>query len=239
MSYPLGFSTGCLWKLMQQYEERIRFYSGISTDALEINLPTVDMLSWYPSSALLRVIQTFKYVSIHAPKQLYEVGNVTEQVAELKELAKLLKAKAIVLHPNETTNLKLVESSLGSLAAFENMDVRQKGYNNVDQMAKVFEICPSAKLVLDLGHAHTVDPTMQLSADFLEHFGARLAHFHLSFVTQAQGNHHLILSKPDSNIMSFKFPTNIPIIIESVSTTTKEDIKKEYDYIKALLDAKI
>lgn len=115
------------------------------------------------------------------------------------EVAADLGAEMAVLHPGyirglaihvPETALALAMESIGRVAdradrlgvplGLENLFSGLGPYGSPAEMEGLLEAFPQCSLVLDVGHANIEDSTGRRSVDFIERFGARLGHLHLS-----------------------------------------------------------
>ena len=82
-------------------------------------------------------------------------------------------------------------------------------------MAPLFDELPDAGFCLDVPHAWSVDPTMELAGELLDSYGARLGHVHLSSLSP--GLHHVPLTVQDEELFSptLKRCLDVPWIFEA------------------------
>jgi sugar phosphate isomerase/epimerase len=71
---------------------------------------------------------------------------------------------------------------------FENMDVAKRFGRSADDLRSVFDRHPDAGFCLDVAHAWTNDPTLQLGHDLVDAFGDRLRQLHVSGI-EPDGRH--------------------------------------------------
>ena len=231
----IGFSTGCLYKnsenLSKASFEALRLIGANAVEIMYREESDFEQLLELDAKALA----SFSYRSLHAPQ--FELYSDVEKVAVLEKVEFLHKKfdfKTVVIHPYATMNWDILRG-FNLPYAIENMDWKKDIGKYVESMQDIFSKfdCP---MVLDINHCFTNDPSMNLTADMFETFGDRIIEIHLSGF---ENLHEPLFQTQQNEMMMTIQDKNIPIIIESGSTTTKEDIKKQYDYIKAALDAKI
>ncbi|MBM3257426.1 MAG: hypothetical protein FJY98_03850 [Candidatus Liptonbacteria bacterium] len=175
-------------------------------------------------------LDTFSYVSIHAPILPYGNNAATREVFE--EFAKFHARRPIklaVFHPDPVEDFDVFRS-VPFPVAFENMDWRKTSHRTVEDMQKVMTHDPHFKFVLDVNHIYTNDKTMALAQEFLEALHPRLAEVHLSgFTTIHDPLYH---TKQDFLITLVK-DLSQPIILEGVGE--KEELRPEREYVLQLL----
>src|SRR5450755_1341517 len=70
--------------------------------------------------------------------------------------------------------------SLGTRLVLENMDDRKATGRTADEIEPFFEELPDAGFCLDVAHAWSIDPTMDVARELLDRFRSRLKQVHLS-----------------------------------------------------------
>lgn len=121
----------------------------------------------------------FRFVSVHGPTK----DLMVDDRALAATLATLpASVDAIVLHPDVLREPDLFHH-LGSRLVLENMDARKSTGQTVEELAGFFERLPHAGFCLDVAHAWSIDPTMELAHHLLDAFTARLTHLHISSMT--------------------------------------------------------
>lgn len=223
----LGFSSGCLYKTHDRIGREIfDIFRSPGCNAIELmfhDLADAPRIAEISKDELAG----FEHVSLHAPK----FDDLSEK--ELEETLDLIEATHqrigldyVVIHPDTVSNWK-VFSKYSFPIAVENMDNRKEAYKDVADMEKLFSQV-DVKMILDVNHCFSNDPTMKLAYDFIEAFRDRIVGFHLSgFETF----HDPLFKTQQQEIMDAVFDKNLPIIIES-GCESVEDVEREYEYIK-------
>jgi hypothetical protein len=179
--FRLGASTGAYADIRGDWEALIRRAWRLSDAAVELaalsepELP--DLVAFLDSSPTL----PFRFVSTHAPTKARVSGDA-ELASALGKLPSTVDA--VVLHPDTLTDLSPF-GVLGARAVVENMDARKPRGRTVAELEEVFDVLPEARFCLDVGHAWSVDPSMELAHDLLDAFRLRLSHLHISSLTDA------------------------------------------------------
>jgi uncharacterized protein (UPF0276 family) len=110
------------------------------------------------------------------------------------------------------------------------MDWRHKIASDVSSLKEIFSN-KNFKMVLDLNHCYTNDPTMKLAADIYKEFKDIIKHCHLSGI-QDHNNPHSPLYRLQIEIIVNAVPSpDLPIIIES-GFEDLEDARKEAEYLR-------
>lgn len=208
---PIGFSTGALAKgdfrrgiQLQIQHPALR---AIELSALRDHelLPLLDAIDD------LR-LETFEYISFHAPSKL----NVMDEATVVELLLRLPAAWPIIVHPDLIRTFNLW-TRLGSRLCIENMDNRKTTGRTVAELRTLFVSLPAATFCLDVGHAKQIDPTMATAILMLREFGSRLRQVHVSDV--GAGGEHLsigLMARIAFSRLAAHVPRNCPIVIESV-----------------------
>ncbi|HLC89780.1 MAG TPA: hypothetical protein VJG65_02345, partial [Patescibacteria group bacterium] len=186
-----------------------------------------------------RRLNSFEYISIHAPTFEIKYGFNQKSRIVLKSIAaiyKKIKFNLVIFHPDTISNLE-VFSNFDFPVGIENMDNRKNFGQNPSDLKKFFSR-KKFKFVLDLQHIHTNDPTMDLTDDFLAVYKKRLAQIHLSGYDPVNLHHPLYLTK-QKNIIQKAVGLNVPIIIESSfnpKNNLSNQIRQEFRYVKSFLN---
>lgn len=234
---PIGFSTGCMFKTSLTLGNIISFYSHIGADALEINFGEISELKKLNlDDDLLKTINSFSYVSIHAPFKGITYGDndfSRYTIKKLQELCRKLPVKGIAVHPNDVDDFSVLQDS-GLPFLIENMDSRKtRGILAAEFTA--YSMLYNFGYVLDLKHVYEHDSTMALASEFHEAMGVRLEEYHISG-HDGTSNHVLLHNSNNWRdiIYSIPYTNDKPIIIESVFEQPNEfTVKKELEFVKS------
>jgi hypothetical protein len=187
----VGASTGYMSDERGDWDALARRAAEESLTAVELSalsepeLPgLVDWLDGEPSLP-------FRWIAAHGPTKARTLPE-TALVPLLERLAP--RVAAIVLHPDTMTDLTLY-TRLGAKLAIENMDTRKPLGQRADQLQRIFDELPRARLCFDVAHAGAVDPSMAEGGRILDRFGARLSHVHVSSLDAHC--HHVSLTDDD------------------------------------------
>lgn len=187
----VGVSTGYMSDLYGQWDALVSEATRTSTTAVELSALSESELPSLIEFLCEMPALPFLFVSVHAPTKGREMPE--EALVEmLRELVN--RVDAIVVHPDVIEDPARF-SVLGSTLAIENMDSRKAVGQSAADLAEYFSVLPDAGLCLDVPHAASVDPTLEVAAELLDVHGPRLRHVHLSSL---DGDcHHQSLTKAD------------------------------------------
>jgi hypothetical protein len=215
---PIGFSTGAL--AYADFRRGLEMVMHKSLGSVELSalrqhelMPLLDALPTLDLSG-------FEYVSLHAPSQYDQAW---EQMLSTRLQAEAWRGWPIVIHPDAIHDFGLWRE-LGPAVCIENMDKRKPIGRTADELARIFERLPTAKLCFDIGHARQLDLTMTEAYLILREFNSRLIQVHVSEVNAR--SKHIPLSY--SSILAFQevarlIPANVPLILETPVSEAEMD----------------
>jgi len=228
-----GFSTGSL--ALADFRRGLQMATHERVQAIELSAlreaeldPLLDALD----SLQKHELQSFRYVSFHAPSRRESLSE-RELVAKLKKVASL--GWAIIVHPDVMHDLP-VWHDLGSAVCIENMDKRKSNGRTAIQLQEYFDALPDATFCFDIGHARQVDPSMQEAMTLVRSFRDRLRQVHMSFVNSQSCHERLNFECFESfrKVLSY-VSRDIPIILET--PTLADEIDLELDFAESILVA--
>jgi sugar phosphate isomerase/epimerase len=189
----MGISTGVLGGLWGNWPALVSRACQISTYAIELSA-----LSGAELPGLIRYLRSgprlpFRYVSVHAPAKAFDGQNVSA----LGEIPMWLRS--IVAHPDAIGDARPYRA-LGTRLLVENMDGRKRTGRTSEELQGCFDELPDAGFVLDIAHAHSLDPSMELAHELLDRFRARLRHVHLSSL--GVSGEHMPLTVEDEDLFA-------------------------------------
>jgi hypothetical protein len=170
--------------------------AAISSIAVELSALSASELPGLVSYLSSAPRLPFVFVSVHAPSK----GLSDDELLRLEALSRVPTwVDVIVIHPDTMSDLALYRR-LGRRLAIENMDTRKPVGNRADELARLFDELPEARLCLDVAHAKDVDPTMAEAGEMLRRFAKRLSHVHVSSLDADQ--HHVPLTPDDEELFA-------------------------------------
>lgn len=173
-------------------------------------------------------LEGFSWVSLHAPKIDYSSQEGVEVLRKIKRIHAERQLDLVVFHPDRVADFGVLEAS-GLPVGLENMDKRKKAFKAPEDFMTVFRDHPGFKLVLDVNHIFTNDPSMELAKDFYEKFGDRIAEVHLSGYSKL---HDPLHETKQSQIVKAIRDRVVPVLIES--DLKKDTLKLEAEYVDGL-----
>ena len=172
-------------------------------------------------------LRSLRHVSIHAPFALsytdtWETREIIQLIAELYHS---VRAKNIVVHPNQIEDYRLFT---GMAYSTENLTPHTS--MTVDDYGAVLEQFPEAGLTLDVGHAFAHGP--QELEQLIARFGQRVVQIH--FHDCRNGNDHIPFCQTDNPA---KYATvkkfDVPVVIEqNFSTLDHNLLRREIDCVR-------
>ncbi|MBI2063607.1 MAG: hypothetical protein HYT65_01275 [Candidatus Yanofskybacteria bacterium] len=231
MGVRLGFSTGCLYRSGLSEVGRLNFLRDIGCRTVELGFVKfkdfIGVEFWKLRASDLR---GFDYVSLHAPVSNYGFnGDTVEIFQQINWLNSWRPLDLVVFHPDTVEDFSIFRKAEFKFA-FENMDKRKKTFKSVKDMAELAGQFEDFKMVLDVNHALTNDPTLALTAEFYKELGDKIAQIHLSGYA---GYHEPLFQTQQAEIIKSIRNPNVPIIVEGV--LKPEEVTMERDYILKVL----
>jgi hypothetical protein len=223
----LGFSTGTLYKDLET-KEAISAIKISGCRVIELGFVKADR---FFTNQLERIkkfdLEEFEYVSFHAPKFNYENSEETKNIFwKISKFHKTVRQlDLVVFHPDTVKDFSIFDK-VDFLVGFENMDNRKEFCRTVDDIKLILSKNSKFKLVLDVNHAWTNDPTMKLTEDFYKRLGDKITQIHLSGFREL---HDPLFETKQLEIIHSIKKLDVPIIVESI--LTPETIIMERDYI--------
>jgi hypothetical protein len=179
--HPLGASTGILpsrgdWPALVREAAAVSPFAAELAALDEAELPGLE--AFLTASGAL----PFRYLSVHAPSK----NRAVDEALLVSRLAALpAQVAAVVVHPDTIDEVALWRG-LNGRCVLENMDGRKACGQTADDLAPLFAELPTAGLCLDVAHAGSLDPSMELAEELLDRFGSRLRHVHVSSLVDGE-----------------------------------------------------
>lgn len=208
--HPLGASSGFFEKSRGDWEELLEQTLAVSSFAAEFAALSEPEFGGLIEFLLQRRRLPFVYLSVHAPvKQL----RASEDALIDQLMALPPHVESIVTHPDTLSDFALYRR-LGRRLVLENMDDRKQTGRTADELDPVFTALPEAGFCLDIAHAWSLDPTMQLAHELLDRFGDRLREVHLSSL---DGSRHVAVLAEHEPLFGpvLERCTDVPWILEA------------------------
>lgn len=230
----LGISTGCLYKLMDRISIKAistcRDFGFETIELMVYSLKDVDSLRGLTKDDL----SGFKYISLHGPghdiMNSLSITGHKKVLSSFQEFYERLKFDCLVLHPGEWITDWEIFNDYSLPIAFENMDWQHKIASDIFSLKEIFSN-KNFKMVLDLNHCYTHDPSMELADNMYNEFKNIIKHLHLSGIENYNDAHVPLYRSQREKIIDAVPNFDLPIIIES-EFADMEDAKKEVEYVK-------
>ncbi|MBI2669968.1 MAG: hypothetical protein HYX20_02410 [Candidatus Yanofskybacteria bacterium] len=231
MGIRLGFSTGCLYKSIADEKDRLSFLRDSGQSVVELGLVKLNVFEREITRIGWNDLSGFDYVSLHAPVAEYGYNVQTDLIfIKIARVHRIRPFDLVVFHPDTVEDFSVFETCPSFPVAFENMDKRKKTFKSVEDIAELAGQFEDFKMVLDVNHAYTNDPSITLTAEFYEKLGDKIAQVHLSGYT---GYHEPLFQTQQAEIIKSIRDPNVPIIVEGV--LKPEELIVERDYILKIL----
>jgi len=229
MARQIGFSTGAFYKFLST-KESLFFLRQMNSKIVELCFvkPETIQKGWL-DEITASDLESFEYIAVHAPVFPYGSKGTDAIFEKITKLNELRKVNVVVFHPDTIENFEIFHN-LPFPIAFENMDCRKTSFKKLEEIKSIIRIHDAAKIVLDINHIYTNDPTMRMASYFYDQLGLTIAHIHLS----GYDGHHDPMYQTKQNFLIHAIRDfSHPIIIESV--ISPEEAKPEIDYITKVL----
>lgn len=227
----IGFSTGTLYR-SQDTREALLSIKNIGSRWLELGVGKIERLA----EGWLEKIQPddlkeFDYVSLHAPIVPYGHNDQTRFVLDTitRFHTTIRRLDRVVIHPDPVEDFSVLASA-GLPIGLENMDWRKASYRQPQAFLPLFDRFPDWRLVLDVNHIFTNDPTMNLAKEFYRLLGSRITQIHVSGFRTFHDP--LYLTGQNQIVEAIEHP-DVPLIVESL--LSPGDLVKERDYLTEIL----
>ncbi|MFT3703100.1 MAG: TIM barrel protein [Agriterribacter sp.] len=227
----IGFSTGSL--ALGDFRRAISMQDGCGANSIELSALREDELFELLGALDSLNLQSFKYVSFHAPSKLFRLSE--------KDLIRFLRGVYdrgynIIVHPDLIEDFEEWRV-FGSLLCIENMDKRKAIGQTALDLQNIFEKLPEASLCFDIAHAKQIDPTMLEALSIASIFHSRISEIHISDVNSNSQHEPLNLG----SVIAFRklrryLDINTPLIIES--PVNLDEIPRELEMISCIFDDK-
>lgn len=222
----LGFSTGALHP---QYTvpQALEIFRQHHITTVELGIDILDT----PDELDPDLIQSFSYVSLHAPKFPYSLNAGTKKLFnKIERIHAIRPLDLVVIHPDPVVNFAAFHD-LPFPVAFENMDHNKPSHHTAPELKRILDVNPAWKLVLDVNHVYTNDKTMALAKPFYDLLGDRIAEIHVSGYKVL---HDPLFETQQPEIVRAIKNWEAPIIIES-QLRAPENLVRERTYIESII----
>lgn len=214
-TWYVGGSQGRGWK---DVVDAAHTFSPGAIELPSLYMPTLDGLQQYLRTPHGRGENQaiFSYMSVHGPER--EIDHEARLIDLLQGLPPQIAS--VVMHPGALDDVP-AWGRLGGRLLIENMDCRPRIGKTVEELEPFFAALPMAGFCLDVGHVHSIDPSMELASDLLDAFGDRLRQVHVSHVDPVGGVHGSIRHTDiEAYLPILKQCMQVPWILEAPANET-------------------
>lgn len=235
----LGFSTGCLYRLIPSIHETVEIYSSLEVGA-ELSFPTpFSLMNFKLDERFVDSLKKLRRVSVHAPWKGIEYGENDKTYyifRELRKLSEKLWISGFVLHPDIVSDFSVLEKS-GLYFLIENMD-RRKCFGANEEDIEKLRADYDVGFVLDVQHAYEHDSSMRMAKSLMEIMGDRLREMHVSGSSNGRGHVMTHLADNRESISEIlRLRKEVPIVLEGrfpgKIEEAVETAKKELRFIRS------
>jgi len=240
MENPICISTGCVYKLSQDRNDKIKVLREFSLSGIEISFSHPKYLFDFDiTEENLKYLQDLEFKSIHAPWKnvTYDDSEKAKMVLDkISELYKQINARNVVFHKDSIKDYNLVVNN-DFVASLENDDWR-KANNDIEYFKSLLDNNKKFKFTFDFAHAVSTESDI---AEYIGYFKDRLIEIHLSIIVKDSLNQypaHTFLHRNDSKevrkLLQLLKETSVPLVLESSVSNINEInlIKEEIEYLK-------
>jgi len=238
MKAPISISTGLVYRLTEDFNERIDMLKKFQPDGVEINFAHPQyVLDFKLSPTNEKFLKSLKFVTIHAPWREISWGKDDLSLAVLKALNELylkIGAKNINFHVPITDFNQLTKYDFQ--ASIENDDYKAATpAKSVDELDDILKNNDKLKFVFDFAHALTVYP--EEIPRFLSELGDKICAIHISYLDKKMKDHGFLSQQNDrklDELTKLVVASGKPLIIESVASnkTEVELVRQELKFLR-------
>ncbi len=162
MENPICISSGFLYKIIDDINEKISKIREFSPDGIELNVVGSQHLFNFGevNKENLVYLQSLNFNSIHAPAGEFSYGSNEKSKKTLETIEKMYKkinAKNVVFHREQMEDIN-VFNNYDFIASIENGDWRRIDAKTPDQIGEILKKNPNLKFTLDFAHAFSISP---------------------------------------------------------------------------------
>lgn len=207
-----GFSTGALAK--GDFNSALSMLEGYTLPAIELSALRVQELPALLDSFATLPLRGYEHVTIHAPSKFAAEAEsaVADQLARVAHLV-----NGFIVHVEAIVDAAPWRA-LGAKVFVENADGRKRTGRTTEELLRVLDQLPDAKVCFDIAHVHQVDPTLLEAYRMVHAIGDRIGQIHVSQLDHAC--HHQALSRGIATEFARLAPLlpHTAVILESVVT---------------------
>jgi hypothetical protein len=241
MDNPICISTGAVYKLTEDMNEKIGLVKEFSPDGIELCFADARyLIDFQISKENLSYLCGLKSVSIHAPWlgiRYSENPRCQDVLKAIKDLYYLINARNVVFHADFVGDFDVFRNC-DFIYSIENNDWRHP-FNTVSEIGVLLSENERIKFTFDFAHALSVLPASV--PNFINHFKDKIIQVHLSYHGRELSG-HWFLHKYDSeemrNLIKQLKILDVSIVLECVANDENELslIQNEIEYVREVLN---
>lgn len=235
MKNPICISTGFVYKISQDMNEKIRLLKQFPADGIELNFAfSRDLINFKITQDNLEYLKD-KRITIHAPWKDIVYGNNPNCINTLNSIQKLYnKTNAVLvnLHKKSGDDLNILKN-YDFFSTIENNDWKG-GLTSTKQLQEILKQNTNLGFTFDFAHSLSVSP--ELTTEYLARLRSKITQIHISYLDKTMKGHdflHKHNSKKIEGLLKL-IPDNLFLVLEAVASDETELplIKKEIDYLR-------
>lgn len=226
------------------YEDILGNMLDAGVNAIELNFP--QQYERVLGGTLLKLIQQFDYRAVHS-QRLVSPDESKAEITRCQRVLQATDAHALTVHPDSMRTWGWLAVAFDGLAEPENMDRSKPFGSQPEDMARVFQELPNARMTIDTQHLLTLNnqEAAHQAAHALHGPGMpQVGHYHLSGL---HGLQHVGLDTvPETQLttqFSWLLDPEAPLILETRGTIREKDANGvehvHYDLVEWETDYKL
>jgi len=235
MKNPISISTGFVYKISEDMNEKIRLLKSFSADGIELCFAfSRDLINFKITQDNLEYLRN-KRITIHAPWKDIVYGNNLNCINTLNSIQELYnKTNAVLvnLDKRQEDDLNILKN-YNFFSTIENEDWKQ-GITSTKQMQEILKQNPNLGFTFDFAHALSI--SIELTTEYLIKLRSKMAQIHIAYLDKTMTDHDFLHRHNNKKIECLLkiIPENIPLVLEAVASdeTDLSLIKKEIDYLR-------
>ena len=235
MKNPICISTGFVYKISEDMNEKIRLLKQFSADGIELNFAfSRDLINFKITQDNLEYLKD-KRITIHAPWKDITYGdniNCINTLDSIQELYNKTNAVLVNLHKSSEDDLSILKK-YNFFSTIENDDWIGD-LSSTKQLQEILKQNPNLGFTFDF--AHSLSVSLELTTEYLAKLRNKMTQIHISYLDKTMKDHYFLYKHNTKKIECLLklIPENVPLVLEAVASDETELplIRKEVDYFR-------
>jgi len=238
MARTISFALGNIWRWSRARNRNslLAHIRKLEVDGVELTFSSKEELyNFKLSNENEKWLRNLSYVTIHAPfsmvRRAENEEEVIRQLVFIDRLYKKIKAKNVVIHPEDLPSPKILNKFNFNVST-ENLPKKKKV--SIAKLRKILKKYPRIGLCLDISHAYLW--SKHETRKLVSAFGKRITQIHFSG-TYKKKDHQSLRAVSRDFMLSIRpvFRLNAPIVIEEdIRTKSARFLREEVDFIRSM-----